>query len=199
MSSPDFDSHLDLAVRQGDISKEDAVRHVRGEADFSKIRKPYKVVNYSAIYGVGAPKLSREMGVPIKQAQDLLDAYWKRNWSIKKLAEDQRVKTVGKQMWLYNPVSKFWYSLRYMKDIFSTLNQGTGVYCFDTWVSYILSKRPQINGQFHDEVVLELKKGHREDATSLLRWAIDKTNEKLKLNVKLDISIQFGDNYAGIH
>jgi hypothetical protein len=37
-----------------------------------------------------------------------------------------------KTMWLYNPVSKFWYSAIY-KDIFSTLNQGTGVYCFDTW------------------------------------------------------------------
>ena len=50
-----------------------------------------------------------------------------------------------------------WYSLRFDKDRFSTLNQGTGAYCFDTWVKYILSKRPQLTGQFHDEVILEIK------------------------------------------
>ena len=33
----------------------------------------------------------------------------------------------------------------------------------------------------------------------LLRWAIEETNKKLKLNVELDIDVQFGHTYADIH
>jgi len=199
MSSPDYDPHLDLAVRRGVITQEDAVAHVRKEKDLSSIRKPYKAVNYSAVYGVGKEKLARELGITEKEAKDLLDTYWKRNWSIKKLVETLTVKVVKGQMWLLNPVSKFWYSLRYEKDRFSTLNQGTGVFAFDTWLKFILSKRPQLTGQMHDEIILEIVKGNRDKAEALLKWAIDETNKLLKLNVKLDVSIQFGDTYGQIH
>lgn len=50
----------------------------------------------------------------------------------------------AESMWLFNPVSKFWYSLRYPKDIFSTLNQGTGVFCFDTWIANFMGERRQL-------------------------------------------------------
>lgn len=199
MSQPGFDAHLDLAIRNKAITKEDALRHVNKEADFSRIRKPYKAVNYSSIYGVGAKKLSRELRTTVAKAGLMLEAYWERNWAIKKLAEDQIVKTIAGQMWLFNPVSKFWYSLRYDKDRFSTLNQGTGVYCFDVWLGYILDKRPQITAQMHDEIVLEIKKGFREQAKKLLYDALEKTNKQLKLNVELGISVDFGNTYAQIH
>lgn len=199
MSDPDYDPHLDLAIQARRITKEDAVAHVRKEKDFSKIRKPFKAVNYSAIYGVGPPKLAREMGVPEWEARELLDVYWKRNWAVKQLADDSKVKTLGDQMWLFNPVSKFWYSLRFKKDIFSTLNQGTGVYVFDTWIMHVLSKRKQMTAQFHDEGVWEIKKGFREKAEQLLRWAMEETNKKLNLNVKINIGVDFGDSYGEIH
>ena len=199
MSDPDYDPHLDLAIQARRITKEDAVAHVRKEKDFSKIRKPFKAVNYSAVYGVGPPKLAREMGVPEWEARELLDVYWKRNWAVRQLADDSKVKTLGDQMWLFNPVSKFWYSLRFKKDIFSTLNQGTGVYIFDTWIMHVLSKRKQMTAQFHDEGVWEIKKGLREKAEQLLRWAMEETNKKLNLNVKINIGVDFGDSYGEIH
>ena len=199
MSNPDYDPHLDLAIQARRITKEDAVAHVRKEKDFSKIRKPFKAVNYGAVYGIGPPKLAREMGVPEWEARELLDVYWKRNWAVRQLADDSKVKTLGDQMWLFNPVSKFWYSLRFKKDIFSTLNQGTGVYIFDTWIMYVLSKRKQMTAQFHDEGVWEIKKGFREKAEQLLRWAMEETNKKLNLNVKINIGVDFGDSYGEIH
>jgi hypothetical protein len=199
MSDPDYDPHLDLAIQAGRITKSDAVRHVRKEADFGSIRKPFKVVNYSAVYGVGVPKLAREMKVPQHEAKVLLDTYWKRNWSIKKLAEDQLVKTIAGQMWLLNPVSGFWYSLRYDKDRFSTLNQGTGVFVFDTWIKNVRKKRKQMTAQFHDEGVWEVKKGFRDKAEALLRGAMKETNDQLKLNVTINIDVKFGDNYASVH
>jgi DNA polymerase I-like protein with 3'-5' exonuclease and polymerase domains len=199
MSDPDYDAHLDLAVQAGRITREDAVRHVRKEADFGAIRKTFKPVNYGSVYGIGVPKLAREMRVPQYEAKVLLDTYWQRNWSIRKLAEDQIVKKRQGQMWLLNPVSGFWYSLRYDKDRFSTLNQGTGVYVFDTWLKHIRSKRKQMTSQFHDEGVWEIKKGFRAKGEELLRWAMKKTNEELNLNVTIDIDISFGDNYGTIH
>jgi DNA polymerase I-like protein with 3'-5' exonuclease and polymerase domains len=100
---------------------------------------------------------------------------------------------------MYNPVSRLWYSLREEKDIFSTLNQGTGVWAFDTWIKHVRSRRPQLTGQFHDEIILQVRKGNREKCEELLRWAIDETNKELSLHRELDIDIQFGDNYAAIH
>jgi hypothetical protein len=199
MDDPDFDPHLDLAVQQGVITKAQAVAHVRKEVDLSKIRKPYKVVNYSATYGVAYPKLAREMGVKEHEAKTLLDVFWQRNWAIKQFAKDCTVKKIGDQMWVLNPVSKFWLSLRNTKDIFSTVNQSTGVYAFDTWIYHVSLKVPTILGQFHDEGVWNVLKGEREETTKALKWAIDKTNEKLKLNIKLGIEVKYGDNYAEIH
>lgn len=105
----------------------------------------------------------------------------------------------AESLWLWNPVSKLWYSLRFPKDIFSTLNQGTGVWCFDLWIKYFREKRPQMTGQMHDEVILCIKKGYRERCEKLLKDAIDSANEELNLNRELGIDVQFGDNYAEIH
>jgi len=105
----------------------------------------------------------------------------------------------AEELWLWNPVSRLWYSLRYPKDIFSTLNQGTGVFAFDTWIKTFRDKRPQLTGQMHDEIIICLPKGHREGCEKFLKSAIQSTNEGLGLNRELDIDVQFGNNYAEIH
>lgn len=199
MNVPGFDPHLDIAVLGNMLTKEQANAHKQKSEDHGAVRKKAKVTNYSATYGIGALGLHRRSGMAKAECTKLLDTFWKRNWSIKAIAKDQRVKTIRGQMWLYNPVSKLWYSLRNEKDIFSTLNQGTGTYCFDCWVREIISVRPQLTAQFHDEVVLCVKKGHREKAVKLLKDCISKVNKKLKLNRELDVDVQFGGNYAEIH
>lgn len=163
-------------------------------------RKEAKPVNYSSVYGIGKAKLAREMKTTEKEAKALLDAYWKRNWAVLEVVKELQIKTVRGQMWLLNPVSNLYYSLRFEKDKFSTLNQGTGVYCFDKWIQKVLDKRYQLTGQFHDEGVWEIKLGNREKGSELLYKAIDEVNEELNLNVKLGIgSPQFGQNYAEVH
>jgi DNA polymerase I-like protein with 3'-5' exonuclease and polymerase domains len=163
------------------------------------IRKKAKVVTYSAMYGVGKSKLARTTGMSELEAGKLLEAFWKINWSVQEVARSAEVKTVGGQMWVKNPVNGFWYSLRFSKDVWSTLNQGTGAYCFDQWVAHYLTRRPNIIGQFHDESINRVKLGDEKQHESVLRWAIDKVNEKLKLNIKLDIDVQFGSRYSLIH
>lgn len=205
MMTPDFDPHIDLAVFAGALSKHEADLYKAGflkkdeEALVKSIRKVYKSVNYACVYGAGGPRVAITAGVSERKGYELVEAYWKRNWSVKAIAEDQKVKTCNGSKWLYNPVSKLWYSLRAEKDRFSTLNQGTGVYCFDTWIKNFRKKRPQLTGQMHDEVILCIKKGHREQCEKLLKQAIKETNEELKLNRELDCSVDFGDRYSDIH
>lgn len=202
MSRDGFDPHLDLAQFAGAVTEQevhDYVNKVEGAKNLKPIRANYKQANYACIYGVGAPKLSRSTGLSVKESKQLIEMYWKRNWSIKQFSSEQKVKYLGKEMWVLNPVSGFWYSLRAEKDIFSTINQGTGVYCFDTWVAGMLEQRKQLTGQFHDEVILEIKKGAREKCKALILNAMDKLNKKVKLNVVLSCDIQFGENYGEIH
>ena len=199
MSRKGFDPHLDLAKHAKVITQSDIEKHQRGEIDLKALRKDFKVVNYSATYGVGAAKLSRETGMSVKKAQALLDAYWKRNWSVKAFSESQKIRRIGEEMWIQNPVSKFWHSLRYEKDAFSTINQSTGSYCFDKWVAYYRMRRPNIVGQFHDESINVIKEGEQNEHTSVLTWAINKLNQQLKLNVDLGIDVQYGKTYADVH
>lgn len=216
MSTPGFDAHLDLAKYAKVVTPEDIeffglikFKMKKGEPvsekekdRFNRInlyRKQYKNANYACIYGVGAHKLGRETGLGTAKASTLIETYWGRNWSVKALSEDVEIKTIGKEMWLFNPVSRFWYSLRYKKDIFSTLNQSTGVYCFDSWIREFRKVRSQLTGQFHDEIIIEIKGGFEDKAKKLLTDAIDRVNDQLKLNVTLGVDIQFGKTYAEIH
>jgi DNA polymerase I-like protein with 3'-5' exonuclease and polymerase domains len=165
----------------------------------TEIRKKAKTTTYSATYGVGKTKLARTAGIPEVEAVKLLEGFWKLNWAVEVFSKKLEVKTLGGQMWVKNPVSGFWNALRYEKDKFSTVNQSTGVYCFDTWMAFYLSRRPNIVGQFHDESINYVKKGDEEVHEKVLRWAIAQANKKLKLNVALDIDVQYGARYADIH
>ena len=200
MSQAGFDPHLDLAKHAGAIKQSDIDAYNHGtKPELKALRKNYKVVNYSATYGVGAAKLSRTTGMSVPQSQALLDAYWNRNWSVKKFSEDQKVRQINGEMWVQNPVSGFWHSLRYEKDVFSTLNQSTGAYCFDKWVAYYRTRRPNIIGQFHDESINLVKEGEQNEHSDALNWAVKKLNQKLKLNVDLGIDIQYGQRYSDVH
>ena len=199
MAREGFDPHLDLAKHAGAVTQVQIDKHNSGEVSLKSLRKNYKVVNYSATYGVGAAKLSRTTGMPIPQAASLLAAYWKRNWSVKAFSEAQHIRKINGEMWVQNPVSKFWHSLRYEKDVFSTLNQSTGAYCFDKWVAYYRTKSPNILGQFHDESINQVRKGGEQEHSSNLQWAIKKVNQELKLNVDLGIDVQYGLTYSEIH
>ena len=102
-------------------------------------------------------------------------------------------------MWVQNPVSKMWYSLRSDKDKFSTLNQGTGVWCFDHWVAQCRAFDLDIIGQFHDEIIALVEERYVESTKYILEETIRQVNKRLKLNVELGIDAQLGKNYAEIH
>jgi DNA polymerase I-like protein with 3'-5' exonuclease and polymerase domains len=164
------------------------------------MRGPAKVTNYSSLYGVGKVKLAREAGMKVKDAEALITAFWDMNWAIKRVAKDAYIKTLPDgSMWVKNPVSGFYYSLRNDRDVWSTLNQGTGVFVFDMWVLKCRAKGVVFPMQYHDEHLSYVKIGNQDRQKKLLQDAMREVNETLKLNVEITSDIQFGDNYASVH
>ena len=203
--APDYDAHLAIGVIGGFITEQESQDHKDGIKK-CKQRPMFKTTNYACQYGAGIPTVARSAGCDQNTAARLHKAYWDLNWSIKEIAANTKVITVDGQMWQQNPVNKFWYSLRTEKDRFSTLCQGTGAYVFDIWCNNIIAicnERwgcdPLLSGQFHDELILQVKKGFRDLWTDLLNEAMDRTNKELKLNRDCACDVQFGDNYAEIH
>lgn len=195
-----FDPHLDLAVKGGALTEEQVQAHKDGTENHKAIRDQYKQANYSCIYGVGAPKLSKAIGKSIKDARKLIRAYWDRNWSVKALVKDIETKTDSRgQMWLKNPLNDFWYSVRSEKDIFSTLNQGSGAFIFDLWLKNMRKRGIIPILQYHDEMLTFLKKKNREKVKEILEESMEKVNEMLNLNVVIKVDVQFGDTYADVH
>ena len=202
MMTPDFDPHLDLALSAGILNKQEVADYKAGfqPEDIVKIRHIYKGGNYACTYGAGVTTLSRQLGISQEDAKTVREAYWKRNWSLETIADNVGIRRIeGDKMWLWNPVAKIYYHLKTDKDKFSTLNQGTGTFCFDMWVAYIIQERPQLTAQFHDEVILELNETKQNDIKELLNKSIQKVNKLLHLNRELECDIKFAKDYSEIH
>lgn len=201
MRTPGFDPHLDIAVLSGLLTQVQADDHKAGRANYKTIRHTAKTVNFASVYGAGPPKIALTANISLREAKKLHETYWKRNKAVKQVSDHTVVKTVQGKKWLFNPVSKFWYSLRAEKDRFSTLNQGTGVYCFDMFIQEVRKRGIKISLQMHDEILFRLEdsKYFKEQTEGILKQAIKSVNDQVKLNVPLGISMDFGYNYADCH
>ena len=209
MSTPSFDPHLDLALSAGAITQYELYHYKSGNKlynisyerfkSITWLRYIFKGGNYALQYGAGIKTLAKQLGIDMKEAKVISEAYWKRNWGVKAISDSMVTKVVEGDTWQYNPVSKLWYSLRSDKDKFSTLCQGTGTYLFDMWVGFILKERQQLTANFHDEIILEVKEGNRDKCIKLLENSIQQVNSVLNLNRELQVDVQFGNDYSEIH
>lgn len=166
---------------------------------FKAIRNKSKITNFSATYKIGAEALARNANISLREAKKLLHIYWERNKAILLVEKECLIMEAGGKRWLLNPISGFWYSLRNDKDKFSTLNQGTAVYCFDIWLQFIRQQGIKVALQYHDEILFNVISGGQEEVKEKIGKAIELTNNRLQLNVPVGCSIQFGDNYANVH
>lgn len=210
MMAADYDPHLTTALASGLITITDFQKYMSGEKEAHVVaaRAIGKSTNYAAVYGSGAETLARTSGMSVAQAKVSLEGYWKLNWAVKAIAEDQSVVTdASGKMWLVNPINGFAYSLRGEKDRFSTLCQGTGSYFFDIWVDNVLTctqdefNVKRLSAQFHDEFVTCFKDTHanREKMRAMTEAGITRINSDYFLRRGLGCGIEFGRTYADIH
>lgn len=210
MMQDDYDPHIQMCLSSGMITQKEFDDFKKGvKPDHVKsARKAGKATNYASVYNAGAETIARSAGVSVAIGKQLHEGYWKLNWSVKKIAEEQYVFTCKKgHRWLVNPINGFCYSLRKESDRFSTLCQGTGSYFFDMWVDNTLNimydkfKVKRLSGSWHDEFVLKFKdlESNRVAARQIVEQAIDMVNNTYLLRRPLGCDIQFGKRYSDIH
>lgn len=210
MMEDDFDPHILMALTAKMVTQEEFDRFKAGDktANAKAARKKGKTTNYASVYNAGAPKIAQAAGVPLAEGKILHEAYWKLNWSVKAIADEQVViKDSFGNKWLVNPINGFCYALRKESDRFSTLAQGTGSFFFDMWVDAILDRMQEkygkktLTGSFHDENVLVIKDlpKYRDEFQQIIKDSIDVVNEKYKLRRKLGCDTQYGQRYSEIH
>lgn len=214
LDNPLYDPHIDIGVLAGFFSKEDGDLYINIDKGIIKdptpeqkaivksmkpLRSKSKTTNFSATYGVGAKKLSKTADITEAEARKLLDIYWQRNWAIRAFANDCKTKQVNGQMWIQNPVSGFFYSLRSEKDRFSTVNSSTAVFVFDVWIKHLRAHGFVIQYQCHDEVLFSIPEGTEDENRGLMSEIMKSVNEELKMNVTVSMSPAYGHSYAAVH
>ena len=60
-------------------------------------------------------------------------------------------------------------------------------------------ENPYSAGQFHDEIILRVKKNTRHIWTAVIKEAIQRANTKLNMRREIDSDIDFDSVYSGIH
>lgn len=210
MQAEDYDPHILMALTARMVTQEEFDNFKKGiKSDNAKAaRKKGKTTNYASVYNAGPPKIAQAAGVPLEEGKTLHAAYWKLNWSVKAIADEQVVIEDSRGFkWLVNPVNGFCYSLRKDSDRFSTLAQGTGSFFFDMWVNNILDEmqtrwgKKTLTGSFHDEQIVTVKDNPLviEAVTEVVKQAIDKINTEFKLRRSLGCESQVGKRYSEIH
>ena len=210
MQEDDFDPHILMALTAKMITQEEYEEFKKGNktANAKAARKKGKTTNYASVYNAGAAKIAQAAGVPLKEGEALHEAYWKLNWAVKAIAEEQVViKDSRGNKWLVNPVNGFCYALRKESDRFSTLAQGTGAFFFDMWLDNCLNMMYErygartLTGQFHDEHIFTIRDKEKfvEEFKEVIQLAIEKVNEDFRLRRKLGCETQVGYRYSDIH
>lgn len=184
------------------LSEEDRKKEFKR---IDEVRAVGKSTNYACQYGAGVATIARTAKCTNAVAKKLHAAYHKMNWSIAKIATMMKVKKTSFGQWQWNPISKYWYSLRSDKDRFSTLIQGSGAYVLDLWIYHCerLAKKRGLEwtllGQFHDELIIEFPDGEDDVYKELVSDGLQCVNDALKLNRELACGIDFGYKYSEIH
>jgi hypothetical protein len=216
MRTDGFDPHIAIAIQAKLMTKEEEVLYKRIDKTEDKstvskeditefkrlkeVRHVSKQVNFSAQYSVGVKTLARNMKTTEKEAKKILDAYWEKNKAVKVFTASLEVKTINGQMWLKQPISKFWYTLRYDKDKLSTGVQGSAVYIFDMWLKGIRERGVKVFMQIHDEFMTILDSDFDKDKIKqIANDSIKDINDMLNSPVKMGCSLDMGLNYCEVH
>ncbi len=210
MQADDFDPHILMALIAKMVTQEEFDQFKLGNKtpNAKAGRKKGKTTNYASVYNAGPGAIARAAGGTLAEGKVLHEAYWKLNWSVKAIADEQIVVRDSKgNKWLINPINGFGYALRKESDRFSTLAQGSGSYAFDLWVDNILTemytryKKKTLTGSFHDECILCLRdiEKIKEEFKLIISEAVEKVNKDLGLRRSLGCETQYGKRYSEIH
>ena len=204
---------IDAFERGEDIHSKTAREVFEGDTEVSpEMRRQAKVINFGIIYGMGAGRLSRELGISRTQASEYIERYFDRYPGVRRFYAEtlERARVDGF-------VSTLLGRRRYLPDLDSkhggrrqlaervatnTPIQGSAADIIKAaMVSLANALRRQLPEvrmvlQIHDELLLECPKRQKKQAFELTRAAME---EAAELRVPIVVDINSGSNWAEAH
>lgn len=175
-------------------------------------RRQAKTVNFGIIYGISAFGLSERLGIPRKEAADIIDEYFKQFPGVKKYMNDTIAQAHENEY-----VETLMKRRRYLRDIQSTNSfvrgfaernainapiQGSSADMIKIAMIRIYKKladeglKTKMILQVHDELVFEAPKEELDIVKPIIEQEM---KSAIKLNVPVEIDIKEGNNWLEAH
>ncbi|NUN66444.1 DNA polymerase I [Pseudanabaena biceps] len=172
----------------------------------SEERRLAKIINYGVIYGMGAQKFSRDIGVPVKQAKQFIDKFNQRYAKISEYMKgveveaerDRYVKTVLGRRRYFRGLDQIggYQKAAMLRSAVNAPIQGTSadiVKVAMLKVHEILQEyQARLLLQVHDELVFEVPISEVAELQPKIKNAMETAVE---LSVKLEVDIHTGKNW----
>jgi len=178
----------------------------------AEMRRTAKVINFGIIYGISGYGLSKELGVPPREAQDYIDAYFAKHKGVKayidRTIEEARdtgfVKTLFGRIRYIPEIGNPDANIRQLGErlAMNTPVQGTAADVIKLAMVRIFRKlKPahpfsRLIMQIHDELVFEVKE---EELQSMEKLVTDEMENVIALSVPLRVNLRTGRNWAEAH
>jgi len=179
-----------------------------GEEEAEEKRNFAKSVNFGLLYGMGAKKLSVELGITSAEAKEIITNYFASFPTVKnflsKIQED--VKSIGYVETILERRRFFDYAnatgmqkSAFMRESVNTLFQGSASDLIKLSMLEIEQyiKEQEINGamllQIHDELIFEIKEESIDEVAPQLKRIMENIME---LNVPLVCSVSIGESWG---
>ena len=198
---------MDAFNRAVDIHKATAIK-LFGEEEAEAKRSYAKSVNFGILYGMGAKKLSDELGITSKEAKEIIKAYFANYPTIQtyltKIQED--VKTIGYVETILKRRRFFDYEnatgmqkASFMRESVNTVFQGSASDLIKLSMLKIEAylKQEKIDAfmllQIHDELIFEVKEEIVDEVSLELK---DIMENIMELKVPLVCSVTIGNSWG---
>lgn len=199
---------VDAFNKNLDIHLQTAIK-IFGEEEAKTKRAIAKTINFGLLYGMGSKKLSETLNIPIKEAKEYIDSYFKAFKSVKdyfKKIEDDvinsgYVKTLLNRKRLFDfqgasPLMK----AAYLREAVNTLFQGSAADLIKLAMIKIESKYKDNNSvnmllQIHDELIFEVKDDFVEETAKDIKEIMESI---YKLNIPLKVSVNIAKSWQDL-
>lgn len=160
------------------------------------LRDQAKILNFGLIYGMGENSLSKQLKVPIYQAQKLFDRYFKKFSKVADfLQELEQAKKTGHTKTALGRVTYFDSSQDESRQLRVARNlpiQGTGADIIKLAICRVFKSLYNLDAflinAVHDELVVEVNNSIEDEIKSLVTFEMEQAHKSILPNVSADVS-----------
>lgn len=170
-------------------------------------RRQAKIVNFSIIYGVGAPKLAHQLGFSVKEAEDYIARFFELNPEINGFLKEtiHQSKTrgfvttlMGARCYIPNANSQNFMLRQYAeRQAMNAPIQGSSAEIIKLAMIRIFEQRQSLSAkmllQVHDELLFEIPEAFVDTETETLKKQMESV---INLSIPLSVDASVGDNWA---